>query len=146
MGLVFKLFYDYFRLWCCVCVPYCIDSCQKADHYCPNCSSYLGSNKHWFVNKLCIYNTISIIWNLDQTLYTIYSYFLCNFRSECYFMLVTWTLTPGYAQSVPKWSKSNVFIFTLTAFEPAYGYFNTRWLIRFVWSFTQYFITMDWNI
>ncbi|XP_026313804.1 lipopolysaccharide-induced tumor necrosis factor-alpha factor homolog [Hyposmocoma kahamanoa] len=28
--------------WCCVCIPYCKDSCQNADHYCPNCDSYIG--------------------------------------------------------------------------------------------------------
>ncbi|XP_026746530.1 lipopolysaccharide-induced tumor necrosis factor-alpha factor homolog isoform X1 [Trichoplusia ni] len=32
-----------FLCWPCVCVPYCVDSCQNADHYCPNCSSYLGT-------------------------------------------------------------------------------------------------------
>ncbi|CAH1635088.1 unnamed protein product [Spodoptera littoralis] len=30
-----------FLCWPCVCVPYCVDSCQNADHYCPNCNSYL---------------------------------------------------------------------------------------------------------
>ncbi|KAJ8726875.1 hypothetical protein PYW08_015272 [Mythimna loreyi] len=29
--------------WPCVCLPYCIDSCQNADHYCPNCDAYIGS-------------------------------------------------------------------------------------------------------
>ncbi|XP_026313812.1 lipopolysaccharide-induced tumor necrosis factor-alpha factor homolog [Hyposmocoma kahamanoa] len=29
--------------WCCVCIPYCTDSCQNADHYCPNCNSYIGA-------------------------------------------------------------------------------------------------------
>ncbi|CAH0397309.1 unnamed protein product [Chilo suppressalis] len=32
-----------FLCWPCVCVPYCMDSCQNADHYCPNCNSYLGT-------------------------------------------------------------------------------------------------------
>ncbi|KAJ8724903.1 hypothetical protein PYW07_015861 [Mythimna separata] len=35
-------------LICCVfwplaCLPYCIDSCHNADHYCPNCNAYIGS-------------------------------------------------------------------------------------------------------
>ncbi|XP_039746283.1 lipopolysaccharide-induced tumor necrosis factor-alpha factor homolog [Pararge aegeria] len=29
--------------WPCVCVPYCVDSCNNAEHYCPNCSAYVGS-------------------------------------------------------------------------------------------------------
>lgn len=29
--------------WPCVCLPYCIHSCQNADHYCPNCSAFIGS-------------------------------------------------------------------------------------------------------
>ncbi|KAG6448061.1 hypothetical protein O3G_MSEX005320 [Manduca sexta] len=29
--------------WPCVCVPYCVDSCNNADHYCPNCNAYVGS-------------------------------------------------------------------------------------------------------
>ncbi|KAJ8726876.1 hypothetical protein PYW08_015273 [Mythimna loreyi] len=32
-----------FVFWPCVCLPYCIDSCQNADHYCPNCNAYIGS-------------------------------------------------------------------------------------------------------
>ncbi|KAI5641927.1 LITAF-like zinc ribbon domain-containing protein [Phthorimaea operculella] len=32
-----------FLCWPCVCVPYCMDSCQNADHYCPNCNSFLGT-------------------------------------------------------------------------------------------------------
>ncbi|KAJ8724902.1 hypothetical protein PYW07_015860 [Mythimna separata] len=27
----------------CACLPYCIDSCHNADHYCPNCNAYIGS-------------------------------------------------------------------------------------------------------
>ncbi|XP_063374851.1 lipopolysaccharide-induced tumor necrosis factor-alpha factor homolog isoform X1 [Cydia amplana] len=29
--------------WCCVCVPYCMDSCLDVDHYCPNCGAFVGS-------------------------------------------------------------------------------------------------------
>ncbi|XP_046390329.1 lipopolysaccharide-induced tumor necrosis factor-alpha factor homolog [Ischnura elegans] len=25
------------------CIPYCLSSCRRVDHFCPNCSSYLGS-------------------------------------------------------------------------------------------------------
>ncbi|XP_005188383.1 lipopolysaccharide-induced tumor necrosis factor-alpha factor homolog [Musca domestica] len=32
-----------FICWPCVCVPYCMDSCQTANHTCPNCNSYIGS-------------------------------------------------------------------------------------------------------
>ncbi|XP_023172731.1 lipopolysaccharide-induced tumor necrosis factor-alpha factor homolog [Drosophila hydei] len=32
-----------FICWPCVCLPYCMDSCQNANHYCPNCSSYIGT-------------------------------------------------------------------------------------------------------
>ncbi|CAH2063512.1 unnamed protein product, partial [Iphiclides podalirius] len=32
-----------FLCWCCVCLPYCMNSCQNADHYCPNCNAYLGT-------------------------------------------------------------------------------------------------------
>ncbi|CAB3258146.1 unnamed protein product [Arctia plantaginis] len=32
--------------WCCVCIPYCTDSCKNADHYCPNCDAYIGSYNH----------------------------------------------------------------------------------------------------
>ncbi|KAK9509468.1 hypothetical protein O3M35_006779 [Rhynocoris fuscipes] len=30
---------------CCplVCLPYCIDSCQASNHYCPKCGAYLGT-------------------------------------------------------------------------------------------------------
>ncbi|KAJ8925138.1 hypothetical protein NQ315_001320 [Exocentrus adspersus] len=27
----------------CCCIPYCIDSCQSQNHYCPNCGAYLGT-------------------------------------------------------------------------------------------------------
>ncbi|XP_026313853.1 lipopolysaccharide-induced tumor necrosis factor-alpha factor homolog [Hyposmocoma kahamanoa] len=36
------LFLCCFGLWCCVCLPYCMDSCQNADHYCPNCNAFIG--------------------------------------------------------------------------------------------------------
>ncbi|XP_034110351.1 cell death-inducing p53-target protein 1-like [Drosophila nasuta] len=32
-----------FVCWPCVCLPYCMDSCQNADHSCPNCGSYIGT-------------------------------------------------------------------------------------------------------
>ncbi|XP_073845555.1 lipopolysaccharide-induced tumor necrosis factor-alpha factor homolog isoform X2 [Musca autumnalis] len=32
-----------FLCWPCVCVPYCMDSCQTANHSCPNCNAYIGS-------------------------------------------------------------------------------------------------------
>ncbi|XP_055837333.1 lipopolysaccharide-induced tumor necrosis factor-alpha factor homolog [Episyrphus balteatus] len=28
--------------FCCVCVPYCVDSCKNANHYCSKCDAYLG--------------------------------------------------------------------------------------------------------
>ncbi|XP_028171763.1 lipopolysaccharide-induced tumor necrosis factor-alpha factor homolog [Ostrinia nubilalis] len=34
-----------FIFWPCTCLPYCIGSCNNADHYCPNCNVYLGSYK-----------------------------------------------------------------------------------------------------
>ncbi|XP_028171761.1 lipopolysaccharide-induced tumor necrosis factor-alpha factor homolog [Ostrinia furnacalis] len=40
---LFALLLCVFGLWPCVCIPYCMDSCQNADHYCPNCQAYLGS-------------------------------------------------------------------------------------------------------
>ncbi|XP_028171764.1 lipopolysaccharide-induced tumor necrosis factor-alpha factor homolog [Ostrinia nubilalis] len=27
----------------CAWIPYCKNSCRNADHYCPNCDSYLGT-------------------------------------------------------------------------------------------------------
>ncbi|XP_013185841.2 lipopolysaccharide-induced tumor necrosis factor-alpha factor homolog [Amyelois transitella] len=29
--------------WPCVCVPYCVNSCRNANHYCPNCKAFLGT-------------------------------------------------------------------------------------------------------
>ncbi|GJQ70746.1 hypothetical protein Trydic_g678 [Trypoxylus dichotomus] len=29
--------------WLCCCIPYCVDSCQNKNHYCPHCSAYLGT-------------------------------------------------------------------------------------------------------
>ncbi|CAG9791855.1 unnamed protein product [Diatraea saccharalis] len=31
--------------WPCTCLPYCVDSCNNADHYCPHCNTYIGSYK-----------------------------------------------------------------------------------------------------
>ncbi|XP_044733001.1 lipopolysaccharide-induced tumor necrosis factor-alpha factor homolog [Chrysoperla carnea] len=31
--------------WPCCCIPYCMDSCNNANHYCPNCGSFIGSYK-----------------------------------------------------------------------------------------------------
>ncbi|KRT82972.1 hypothetical protein AMK59_3187, partial [Oryctes borbonicus] len=28
----------------CMCLPYCMDSCKSKNHYCPNCSAYLGTH------------------------------------------------------------------------------------------------------
>uniref|UniRef100_A0A0A1X465 Lipopolysaccharide-induced tumor necrosis factor-alpha factor homolog n=1 Tax=Zeugodacus cucurbitae TaxID=28588 RepID=A0A0A1X465_ZEUCU len=30
-------------LWCCVCLPYCAESCMSANHYCGNCNKFLGT-------------------------------------------------------------------------------------------------------
>ncbi|XP_049306914.1 lipopolysaccharide-induced tumor necrosis factor-alpha factor [Bactrocera dorsalis] len=30
-------------LWCCVCLPYCAESCMSTNHYCGNCNKYLGT-------------------------------------------------------------------------------------------------------
>ncbi|CAB3258140.1 unnamed protein product [Arctia plantaginis] len=40
---LFALLLCFLGCWCCVCVPYCMDSCQNADHYCPSCNAYIGS-------------------------------------------------------------------------------------------------------
>nr|XP_026495692.1 lipopolysaccharide-induced tumor necrosis factor-alpha factor homolog [Vanessa tameamea] len=29
--------------WPCVCLPYCVDTCNNAEHYCTNCNAYVGS-------------------------------------------------------------------------------------------------------
>lgn len=29
--------------WLCCCIPYCMDSCQNGNHYCPSCGSFLGT-------------------------------------------------------------------------------------------------------
>uniref|UniRef100_A0A1I8NQQ1 LITAF domain-containing protein n=1 Tax=Stomoxys calcitrans TaxID=35570 RepID=A0A1I8NQQ1_STOCA len=28
---------------CCCCLPYCIDSCRNANHFCPSCGAYIGT-------------------------------------------------------------------------------------------------------
>ncbi|KAJ0179227.1 hypothetical protein K1T71_004939 [Dendrolimus kikuchii] len=40
---LFALLLCLFGCWPCVCIPYCMDSCNNAEHYCPNCNSYIGS-------------------------------------------------------------------------------------------------------
>ncbi|XP_055378377.1 lipopolysaccharide-induced tumor necrosis factor-alpha factor-like [Condylostylus longicornis] len=40
---LFALLLCLFGLWPCVCLPYCMDSCQSGRHYCPNCRAYLGT-------------------------------------------------------------------------------------------------------
>ncbi|CAG9791856.1 unnamed protein product [Diatraea saccharalis] len=39
---LFALLLCVLGLWPCVCIPYCVDSCQSVDHYCPNCNAYIG--------------------------------------------------------------------------------------------------------
>ncbi|TMW45009.1 hypothetical protein DOY81_009911 [Sarcophaga bullata] len=29
--------------FCCCCLPYCMDSCQNANHFCPMCGAYIGT-------------------------------------------------------------------------------------------------------
>ncbi|XP_055374458.1 lipopolysaccharide-induced tumor necrosis factor-alpha factor homolog [Condylostylus longicornis] len=29
-------------LWCCCCIPYCVDSLKNANHYCQKCHNFLG--------------------------------------------------------------------------------------------------------
>ncbi|XP_037811525.1 lipopolysaccharide-induced tumor necrosis factor-alpha factor homolog [Lucilia sericata] len=28
---------------CCCCIPYCMDSCRNANHFCPMCGAYIGT-------------------------------------------------------------------------------------------------------
>ncbi|XP_055641217.1 lipopolysaccharide-induced tumor necrosis factor-alpha factor-like [Toxorhynchites rutilus septentrionalis] len=32
-----------FICWPCVCVPYLTTTCRDANHYCPNCSAFIGT-------------------------------------------------------------------------------------------------------
>uniref|UniRef100_A0A336MY04 CSON008242 protein n=1 Tax=Culicoides sonorensis TaxID=179676 RepID=A0A336MY04_CULSO len=32
-----------FSCWLCACCPYCCGSCRNANHYCPNCNTFLGT-------------------------------------------------------------------------------------------------------
>ncbi|XP_018336797.1 lipopolysaccharide-induced tumor necrosis factor-alpha factor homolog [Agrilus planipennis] len=40
---LFALLLCLFVCWPCVCLPYCMDSCQNQNHYCPNCNAFLGA-------------------------------------------------------------------------------------------------------
>lgn len=31
------------RCYLCCCIPYCMDSCQNGNHYCPNCGTFIGT-------------------------------------------------------------------------------------------------------
>ncbi|XP_060655022.1 lipopolysaccharide-induced tumor necrosis factor-alpha factor homolog [Drosophila nasuta] len=31
--------------WLCCCIPYCMDSCKSANHYCPVCNAFVGSRR-----------------------------------------------------------------------------------------------------
>ncbi|XP_059489122.1 lipopolysaccharide-induced tumor necrosis factor-alpha factor homolog [Neocloeon triangulifer] len=35
-----------FLCWPCVCLPYCMTSCRKTNHYCTRCNSYLGNSEN----------------------------------------------------------------------------------------------------
>ncbi|XP_068627990.1 lipopolysaccharide-induced tumor necrosis factor-alpha factor homolog [Battus philenor] len=37
------LFLCFVGCWPFACLPYCVDSCNNADHYCSNCGAYVGS-------------------------------------------------------------------------------------------------------
>ncbi|XP_067634286.1 LITAF domain-containing protein-like [Eurosta solidaginis] len=37
------LFLCLFQMYCCVCLPYCIDNCMDTVHYCGLCDQYLGT-------------------------------------------------------------------------------------------------------
>ncbi|KAJ8956990.1 hypothetical protein NQ318_012155 [Aromia moschata] len=39
---LFALLLCLFGCYPCCCIPYCMDSCQGQNHYCPNCRAYLG--------------------------------------------------------------------------------------------------------
>jgi len=41
-----------FGFWCCVCIPYCTDSCMDAQHACPNCHKFLGQYRRWSVRNI----------------------------------------------------------------------------------------------
>ncbi|XP_025153117.1 lipopolysaccharide-induced tumor necrosis factor-alpha factor homolog [Harpegnathos saltator] len=36
-----------FGCWPCCMIPYCIESCNNMDHYCPACHAYLGTYAPW---------------------------------------------------------------------------------------------------
>ncbi|XP_046978561.1 lipopolysaccharide-induced tumor necrosis factor-alpha factor homolog [Vanessa cardui] len=32
----------FFLCWPCVCLPYCMESCKRTEHYCPKCDAFIG--------------------------------------------------------------------------------------------------------
>jgi len=50
-------------LWCCVCIPYCTDSCMDSQHECPNCHKFLGRYRRWSVRNC--WNKGNTYWNLE---------------------------------------------------------------------------------
>ena len=36
-----------FGLWCCCCIPFCVDSLKGGNHYCTNCGSSISIIKKW---------------------------------------------------------------------------------------------------
>lgn len=35
------------RLVPCALIPYCVESCQNGNHYCPNCGKFMGTYTNW---------------------------------------------------------------------------------------------------
>lgn len=42
---IFAILLLLFGCFPCACLPYCIDSCQNANHYCPICGTFIGVHK-----------------------------------------------------------------------------------------------------